>query len=302
VVIGTAPPFPVHVTALILKFTHGLPWIADFRDPWTERLDDPGVDEPVRPASVRTDLTDRIEAWLERRTLEAADRVVCASVGIADRLTRRLGTARGAKVRVVLNGIDALAPQAGSAPGRPFRIVHAGTCYLRRDPRPFLAGLAAVCRQRKLGPGDVHVDMLGDCRWFRGTSVEAQVRTLGLEGIVQFRDRVPRAEAQRAIEEADVLLLLAQGQPIQVPYKLYDYLGAGRRILAFTDGETAAMLARAGGHIVVSEDDAARCEAAVDEAVAGASGAPYRPDRAVLDEWSARLQMERYLRIVEEFG
>ncbi len=58
----------------------------------------------------------------------------------------------------------------------------------------------------------------------------------------------PTTEALDQIRSAGALLLLAQGQPHQIPNKLYEYLGVRRPILAVVDhgGESHRLLQRAG--------------------------------------------------------
>jgi glycosyltransferase involved in cell wall biosynthesis len=174
--------------------------------------------------------------------------------------------------------------------------VYLGTLYHRRDPRPFLAALAAVATRLALGPDRLRVDLVGDCRAYRGASLEELVRTLDLEGVVHFRDWVAHDEAERLMRSADLLLLLAQDQPTQVPQKLYEYLGTRASILAFADaeGETADLLRRAGGHFVVTANDVAAAETALTDAIGrpgGTAGEP--PNRALLEEWTTRAQLLR---------
>ena len=87
--------------------------------------------------------------------------------------------------------------------------------------------------------------------------VRAHVDAAGLGDIVHFVDWVPHETGQVLIRDADLLLLLAQRQPLQVPNKLYEYLGSRNPILAFADarGETARMLERVAGHGLVTESD-----------------------------------------------
>ena len=61
-----------------------------------------------------------------------------------------------------------------------------------------------------------------------------------------------------AHDEADLLLLLAEKFVIQIPGKTYEYLRAGRPILALTpEGALANLLRRIGGGLVVSPSDTA---------------------------------------------
>jgi glycosyltransferase involved in cell wall biosynthesis len=240
----------------------------ELRDPW--------ADNDQKPWWVRTRATDAVDARLERLCVRRADLVVAVSDGIRRRLAVRLPARDASRLVVVRNGIEHLAScvHSGRRSG-PVRIVYTGTFYYGRDPRPFLRGLAATCRKHRLGPGQV-----------------------GLADVVHIQDWLPHAAARTLVEQADVLLLLAQQQPDQVPNKLYEYLGARRQILAFADadGETARMLRRVGGHLVVTGDDEADVARALDEVlVAALRGDGTTTDQTVLEEWTTEAQMKRLL-------
>jgi glycosyltransferase involved in cell wall biosynthesis len=228
---------------------------------------------------------------------------VAVSQGVHDSLRRRDGGALAEKVVLARNGIPRLLDIEARAEGAaPFRIMYAGSFYHGRDPMPFLRGLAATMRRLSLGDGAVEVCFAGDCRWFRGQSVEEEVRRLGLERVVEFRDWIPHDECQRLVRAADMLLLLAQDQPLQIPNKLYEYLGTRRPILAFVDadGESAAMLHRVGGHHVLDGSSVAACEAALREAISrretGRSAGSSRSEaETLLHSWTTRAQMDHLL-------
>ena len=289
----TAPPFSAHLVGLALRHAGGssVRWAAEFRDPWT--------DNPGKPAHLRSAWSDAVERWLERQCLRTADHVIAVTDIARQLLIEKAPDADVArKTIVVRNGIETLSDGVSRRNGnghRPLRIVHVGTFYGWRDPRPFLAGLAAAIRQCDAGPVDLEVDLIGDCRWFRDVSVEQTAAEVGLQGRIRFRDWVPHEEAMRAVSDADLLLLLAQNQPAQVPAKLYDYLGTRIPILAFTDasGEVATMLQRAGGHYLVTDHDPAVAARVIGRALRDvrASRAPVG-DEAVLQKWTLDGQLQ----------
>jgi glycosyltransferase involved in cell wall biosynthesis len=261
-VYSTAPPASVHLAALRAARETGTTWVAEFRDPWT--------DNPGKPWYARTAITDWIERGLERRCLSRADLVVSVSEGIDGVLRRKVPLSAHNKFIVALNGIEPRLNAVGtSPPRRPLRIVHVGTLYLGRDPRPFLCALARVVQRRKLEPSDIQAEFIGDAESFNGIPVRDLVRAAGLANHVTFTPWLPHAEAQDQIRNASALLLLAEGQPLQIPHKLYEYLAARRPILAFADreGDTASLVRRSGRHWVVSGDDPAAIDDALDALV-----------------------------------
>jgi Glycosyl transferase 4-like domain len=290
----TAPPYSPHLVGLALKSMMGVRWVMELRDPW--------VDSPQKPWWVRTRATDALDARLERACLRRADLVVVASDGIRRGLAARLPVSDSSRLVLVRNGIDHLTDSAPSRRGPgPVRIVYAGSFYHCRDPRPFLRGLAAVRRKLRMGPAQVRVDFIGSCRSVGPVSVDQELNALGLTDIVQIRDWLPHAAAKRLLDESDVLLLLAQQQPDQVPNKLYEYLGTRRPILAFgdADGETTQMLQRVGGHYVVTGEDEAEVERVVREALTSATlgNRPVTDDR-VLKEWTTDVQLKTLIAAV----
>ncbi|MFN0178730.1 MAG: glycosyltransferase [Gemmatimonadales bacterium] len=280
---STSPPPSVQLAALACQIVTGATWVAELRDPWT--------DNPGKPWYCRTALTDWIERQLERICLNRADLVVAVSEGVR-RLARdkqRPGVRAPVLVR---NGIDGLVENIPARPqDRPFRIVHIGTLYLGRDPRPFLAALAVAVRRLRLPPERLRVELIGKSETFDGNSIREYADSLGIGPFVSFEPWLPHETAQERIRTADLLLLLAEGQPDQVPNKLYEYLATRQRILAFADrpGETANLLERVGGHLVVNSADSS-----LDEVVANAI-APQRTGESTSNEVLAELATPRQM-------
>lgn len=288
----SGPPFSLHLAGLLLR-QPGVRWIAEFRDPWTAN--------PWKPAHVRSAGADAASRWLEAMVLRRADAVVAVTDGIARGLRARLTSTAQAKVVVVRNGIERLYPPGRARHPGPVRIVHVGTFYHKRDPFPFLRALAALRAARGLGPDAVRVILVGNCRWFNGVSVEESVQTLGLTDLVEFHDWMPHEACQDVVASADLLLLLAQDQPTQVPNKLYEYLGTRRPILAVADvaGETGELLQQAGGHYLVAPDDAAGLAQALDQALSHGPAHAAPIAGSDLAGWTTRAQMQLLLRICE---
>ena len=289
IVYTTAPPFSAHLAGLRLASAKYF-WVAEFRDPWTDIL-------PWKPSYIRTAFTDALERRFERRTLSRANLVVGVSDGITRMLRRKV---EGADTRLLLvrNGIDTVLPPKRPKASGPFRLIHVGTFYLRRDPRPFLAGLALLRDRRGLTGDQLQVDFVGQCKWFHEVSVEQEVRRQDLTNMVRFHDWIPHAECQRLITEADALLLLAMDQPDQVPNKLYEYLGTRIPVLALADdeGESALMLRQGGGNQVVTDEDPHSVAEAL-EALLDARGTP--AGGPVLEEWTVERQMARLVEALE---
>jgi len=293
----TAPPFSAHLAGLIFKWMTGVTWAAEFRDPWT--------DNPAKPARLRTRFTDAVDRRLERLCLRNADHIVAVTDAAHDLLARKVTPRPRQQFVVVRNGIDRLTPPGPSAPlPGLLRIVHAGSIYHRRDPRPFLRALASLHRMGRLGEGDVQVEFLGD-RWFHDVSIEQVAQDLGLSARVHCRGWLPHDVSLKVVEQADLLLLFAQHEPAQVQNKLFDYLGARKPVLAFADadGEVAQMLHRVGGHYLIAQDDPSVAETVLEKALSDLKMARGRhTNEEVLREWTTEHQMSRLLAALSGIG
>jgi glycosyltransferase involved in cell wall biosynthesis len=242
----TAPPFSDHIVGLLVRRRRNCRWVVDFRDPWT--------DNTYKPWFVRSRLTDRLDHWAEKRCLHLADGEVTVTEAYADVLRGRYGKRMADKLIVVLNGVPRVMPAKPSNP-LSFRIVYAGSFYLGRDPHHFFRALAKLQERGTMPPKRLEVQLVGDCRYFEGEDLAPTIRRLGLSDVVTFVDWLPHAQMAELMQSADILLLLAQNQPLSVPNKLYEYLGVGKPILAIADdvGDTVRLLRQIGGHFVVGE-------------------------------------------------
>jgi len=253
-VISTAPPPTAHLVAAAASRRLGVPWIADYRDPWSQRS-----------AWRRAWPLAGVEARLEQRTLRRAAHVVTVSAPLAEGLRRLLDR----PVSVVPNGFDpadrdVLVTDPVPIASDRFTLVHTGTLtHGSRDPGLVFAALDALVAR-----GAVAIDALEV--WFIGRHVEVARRAAAawpaLAPALRYAGSVPRAAALDAQRRATVLLAL--GSPAaaydgDVPTKVFEYLDAGRPVLAIASPASAlaALLAETRGGRIAG--DAATVEAAL---------------------------------------
>lgn len=283
----SAPSWSTHIVGLLLRRRHSVRWAADFRDPWTDIL-------AHRKGRYRTAVTSAVLRRMELAVLRRADHVVAVAARTRDVLALKLPDNERHKFLLVRNGVDVTLPPRKERFAGPFRIAYAGSFYDDRDPRVFLQGLARLHRRGLVTPANLRVDFAGSCRTLGPISIEAYVRQLGLDGIVEFHDWMPQSEARDLLARADLLLILARGMELQVPNKLYEYLGMRIPIFAYadSDGETAAVLKAIEGHFVVTQQEPEAMERALESAL---SHTPPSLASAVQEEiirdWGVERQM-----------
>jgi glycosyltransferase involved in cell wall biosynthesis len=250
VVITTSPPGSVHFVGAAVQRATGARWLADLRDPLVAN---PHRRSDTAAARARQAANAQVARLVARR----ADAVTCVSDAIADEV-RALG-ARGL-VRTIANGCD-FDDFAGLEymPAPRFRITHTGSFFGRRDPRPFLQALADSGL-------DVVARFVGDFR----SSDREWAEALGLGDRLQLLPYAPRAEALRLQRDSEALLLLVpdaggRGRGV-LSGKVFEYLAAGRPILAAVppEGAAAELIRETGAGVVAPPDDVAAIRGALE--------------------------------------
>ena len=160
-------------------------------------------------------------------------------------------------MEVILNGYDtADLPTTGPAPSEtaPITVLYTGTIYPgRRDPSPLFQAVSA------LGPLRDRIQLAFCGQDLRG--VQAAAAKHGVLDRLKLIPTMPYRAALQAQAEADVLLLLLWNHPDEVgvlPAKLFEYIGAGRPIMALgLETGSAADIIRTRHMGVVANDPAA---------------------------------------------
>lgn len=220
-------PITAHLVARQLHRESGIPWVAEFRDLWTEW----GAPTPRR---------QRANEALELSIVREASEVVTVSPAFADGLKAK----GGCRVSVVTNGFDE-AEFAGSEPVESANtiITYLGTYY------PGHQDLGATLRAigTLAGEGVIRGARLR----FVGQVPAALRDAIAETGLaVEETGLVPHAESVRLIRTSAILLhggvtsVATEALRGIIPGKTFEYLGARRPILfvGHPDGDAAKLM------------------------------------------------------------
>ena len=284
---STSPLATSHLVAWSLKKLTGLPWVADFRDPWTE---------PEIASNPRAPLF-RLECYLEEQVVRRADRIVLTTSRLREELLGRHPKAAPEKAVVIPNGYDEedfLTVNGQPDRGSPVRITHSGLVdELYRSPRSFLKAIAQLMSRGALKHGDVRVDFLGGGNYVQSPAFRSLVAEFGLEKEVHVLPRVGYAASLEHQAQSHLLLLLQCGDDTRtlIPAKAFEYLRIGRPILALVPPSASAELfERVRGAKVVHPNDEEGIQGAILELVGAAREGRWESDvdRLALGEYSRR--------------
>ena len=222
-ILTSGPPHSLHLIGRALHRKTGVPWVADFRDPWT--------DINYYEQLPHTAWARRRDAALERSVLREADGV-CTVSSECRRLLEEKVPARTAErpVRVVFNGFDvADLESADPRADDRFTLTHVGVLYDTRNPEALWEALA---RLRAAGEiPELRVRLVGRV----ADSIRAAWTAHGLDEIVETVGYVPHEEAVGEMLGADVLLLSIESVPGaegMMTGKIFEYVATGRPVLA----------------------------------------------------------------------
>lgn len=220
---STSPPETSHLIGLKLHETSGLPWMADFRDPWINLY------RFAPPTPLHRVLYEK----LQRKICSRAG-VVVASKWNLELLEKKHAGIR--HIRHISNGYDG-AKLEGIFPLSPppdyFTILHAGMLSENRSAVPFIRAVKIFCERFPRGREKCRVLFLGP----REDENEAMVRKLSLDDVIHFHDSASHRETLK-MERRSHILMLINPYPEIVVGKLYEYIGVRRPILALQpDGE-----------------------------------------------------------------
>jgi glycosyltransferase involved in cell wall biosynthesis len=239
-VLTSAPPFTCHLIGHALRSLCRVRWVADFRDPWARA-------PWGRPGSARA------HQWLESRVIARADAVVLNTPELYRDYTEHYGPGMSRKFHVAANGFDAdlLEPYAYSAPvsTSPLVLTHAGNLYGARNPLPLLEGLAACLRNGHVPADGIRLALVGKIA--STFDIAAAIARLGLTGIVTVTPPVSHETSLQLLAASHVLVVIQPDTALQVPAKLYEYIGLRRHIFALADEGAVARIVRDGDFGVV---------------------------------------------------
>ena len=220
-VLTSSPPHSTQLIGLELQRRHGLRWLADLRDPWTDIY--------YYKDLHHTPLAAWLDARYERQVLTRADAVLVTSPETKRLFQAKLPQLPSGKFHVLPNGYDESDFQLPSQPPTDcLRITHTGTITeLYRIERLLEAVATCAARHPKV---PMRLRFVGQV----ANQLREQIAQAGLLPITEFIPFVPHEESVRHLMAASVLLMAIPDVPRNfgiLPGKVFEYLAANKPIL-----------------------------------------------------------------------
>jgi len=252
VVVSSGPPHSAHLAAWLATRGTRTRWLVDLRDPWAGPVTEAWRSGPW----YQSFLSRFLGAQLERLALAGAGGVICNTQEFAAAMRVRCPAVQAAWVP---NGVDCAllpSPEIALFPGLAMACV--GTIYGGRDLQPVLEALRMLLdtSTRIAGEPAPMLRVAGVLEPPYADRFERDVRRLGLEQSVAHLGVVSRDAALTLVARSRLAFVLAQGQDLQVPAKLYETVAMGVPVVVLAPASSAsASEARRLGAFAIEPDD-----------------------------------------------
>ena len=277
VIVTTGPPHSMHLIGQRLHKELGIPWIPDFRDPWSRMYYLKHL-----PMSART--------WRRLRAMEQSVLDDCSTVlAVTPLVQEEFQAQTKTPVAMITNGYDGGDFDQAVEPDGFFNVVHTGLFAADGNPLNLWKALGlkawadadfkAALRLRLVGKVDREVyDAIAEA------GLKDNVIDLG------YRDHLTAVREQLA---ATVLVLPLRNDPEYrpiLPGKLFEYLASRRPVLGIgqEDGAMARVLADTGAGVTAGWDNLEATRDFIDKAWEQFKAGGVPPVQGDIDRFSRR--------------
>ena len=249
-IVSTGPPQSMHMIGLRLSRETGLPWIADFRDPWTKIF-------YFKHLSM-TSATERWHKKMEKKVLDEASAVVAVSPLVQQEFQAMTDT----PVELITNGFDECdfssepCTEAYGGASQEFTITHTGLFAADGNPTVLWDVLAEKCQTDEAFRKLLRIRLIGKT----DDQILKALEDRGLEESLINMGYQTHSIAVDQQRQASMLILPLRKEPeykAVLPGKLFEYLASQRPILGIgqPDGAMAMIVKETGTGAVIDWND-----------------------------------------------
>ena len=258
-IVSTGPPQSMHIIGMKLAEATGLPWVADFRDPWTKIF-----------YFKHLSMTKATEKWhkkMERKVLDKASTIVAVSPLVQQEFQAMTQT----PVELITNGYDecdftsSKFEEAEGGKDRDFIITHTGLFAADGNPTVLWEVLSEKCRKDSEFADKLKIRLVGKTdEQIINSLIEQGLETKTVD--LGYQQHAVAVDEQR---KASLLILPLRKEPeykAVLPGKLYEYLASWRPVLGIgqPDGAMSMILNSTKTGVVFDWNDKASLKRFID--------------------------------------
>lgn len=221
VILSSFGPPGSHVVASILSRKTGVPWVADYRDLWTQNH-----------LGKRGWLISKFETIVELIVIKPS----CELITVSPFLQKQLYKLHEKPTSIIPNGFDPndfIDRKPLSSKDGILRFCYTGMIYPdKRDGTMLFEAIQKLVNSNRLTNDRVEVDFIGTPM----NVIQPWIKKSGATFKITGSDRMPHSVAVKCQQDSDICVILEWNDPSALGVstgKIFDYLGSCRPILAF---------------------------------------------------------------------
>lgn len=288
IIVSTGPPHSMHLIAMKVAEKTGLPWIADFRDPWTRMFYFKHL--PL------TSWARRRHAGLEKKVLDSASAIVT----VTGPLKKEFESMTPTPVHCITNGYDESDFDQIIEPDGFFNITHTGLFAGDGNPAALWKVLADKCRTDSQFRELLRIRLVGKT----DREITESIIASGLAENMRDLGYQTHLVATREQMGATILLLPQRKEPEYrsvLTGKIFEYLASRHPILGIgmTEGAMADLLDETRSGKMIDWDDCAGMREFIDKCWTGFISDDPSPENTDISRYSRRELTARMARLME---
>jgi glycosyltransferase involved in cell wall biosynthesis len=242
--ITTGPPHSTHLAGLEIKRKYKLPWVADFRDPWTNIY--------YNNMLPRTAKTKTKDAALETKVVQSCDAMIVATEGL-----KREFEDRKNDIQVILNGFD----QSDIIPLKlkkqeKFTLAYIGNFKPNQNVKALWDVLEELNAKGVIHSNNFCLKLTGKA----DQSITQRLTEGPLRQLTEIEGYVPHKVATQRMQEASLLMFIIpqdKNNGLILTGKLFEYLASRTPLLSIgpVNGDADKVLQLAGRSGIIDYSD-----------------------------------------------
>ena len=239
---SSSPPYTASLIAKNAAKKLEKPWIAGFRDPWTEFIHTPK----------RWWLPKLIDKYLEKKVFSDSDLVEVAWIGIKKDALQKYPDLNPEKFIHIPNGFDSADyPILEEVYNDKFTLTYTGSMYGKRNPTALFDAIELLKKNNQIDLSQVHFRFIGRF----GDDIHSLIKNTSFSECIEVINYLPHSKSIEMLLRSDALLLIVdeskESEEI-VPGKVYEYLGTYKplMVIAPEQGAIADLIAETGAGLI----------------------------------------------------
>ncbi|MBL4587582.1 MAG: glycosyltransferase, partial [Flavobacteriales bacterium] len=216
-IVSTGPPHSAHLIAQKLKGEFNLPWVADFRDPWTSM-------DYLKEMDMSSSAMEK-HVKMERDVIKGADKIVVVGRTMKNEFQENYGVTS----EIIHNGYNEVTEVQKVELDKKFSICHIGSFLKNRNCNDLWQVLSEMAKKSPQFAKDLEIKLVGQL----APNVLASLTQYELIEFANMPGYVPFAETQQYLYGSQVLLLpidRIENAEFVLTGKIFEYLKSNRPI------------------------------------------------------------------------